>query len=230
VHIEAALKQAMTTDGAVGACLVDWDSGSRSASSAEENAWTWTWRPPGTPKSSGPRCAPSSRCAWMTRSRASSSPGQLAPTWPTRANLANSQRPGQFAGGPAESPPGRPDRAGSPNSGAKPGHICRSRISCISGAATADTPRSMRPDNAAPTAPPAQTARQDAPQPARRTHRTEPGRRDSPSGANRPADEPHATRPAGRTARKTGRGPHLPGAAVLKRLQLPDVHWHDGSR
>ena len=73
MNIEAALKEAMSIDGALGACLVDWESGMSLGAIGGGKYLTSTWPRPGTRRSSARRCGRWSPSASTTPSRTSSS-------------------------------------------------------------------------------------------------------------------------------------------------------------
>ena len=74
MNIEAALKEAMNIDGALGACLVDWESGMSLGAVGGGKYLDLDVAAAGTPRSSGPRCGRWNPSASTTPSRTSSSP------------------------------------------------------------------------------------------------------------------------------------------------------------
>ena len=50
MNIETALKEAMNIEGALGAALVDWDSGMPLGTLGGGSTWTSTWPPRATPR------------------------------------------------------------------------------------------------------------------------------------------------------------------------------------
>ena len=50
MNMETALKEAMTIDGAIGVCIVDWESGMSLGALGGGNTWIWMWPRLATPR------------------------------------------------------------------------------------------------------------------------------------------------------------------------------------